>query len=332
MRAPWAAGWGFFRAGLSRVRRYGRILILLWLVNLISAALLSLPSALIWFGASRPTAFERLSDGVDTWLAVEQANLVSGPQSGAGALPLAPAYQGPSAGQLVLLLTLTVLIAIPLAWVSAAFFTGGVLQTYHELPAALSWRRFLSGAWHWFSAFLLLGLLQGLCFIVIALPVLVFALVLAGRVGAWLVWAVVGVAVLVGVLWLALVDLTGAFLIVKHTRNLFRALGEAIAFMVRQPLALLSLYASVLLLLVGAFLVYHFGLLAIIPLSWWPLVFLAWQSLALLELGLRLTRWAGGLAMMAPQVPPQTPPPIGEPPSTEPAVVEPIAVEINGSV
>jgi hypothetical protein len=288
-----ADGWFAFRAGLAQVRRYWPLLVILLLINILSAALLTILPAVLLYGGANPTALQRVSEGDTTWLLVEQfSEQAINDQVG-------PAYLGLTFGQELLLTLITLAATLPVAWLSAAFFTGGVLHTYAQQPATFGWRQFLSGSWHWFSAFLLLGLIEGLLFLVIGLPLVIW-LLMALSTNSWLVWILVPLTLLLGVTWLVVIDLTGAYLILKGTRNIFRAFGATVRFVVRHPLQILSLYGTALLLVVLINLAYHFGLLAVIPLTWWPLLFLAWQSFLILELSLRLTRWAAGLVLITP--------------------------------
>ena len=61
--------------------------------------------------------------------------------------------------------------ALPLlAGLPAAFLSGGALLTYAEHPQRFRWRRFLWGCWHWFGAFLLLGVAQTAASAVLFVP------------------------------------------------------------------------------------------------------------------------------------------------------------------
>jgi hypothetical protein len=62
-----------------------------------------------------------------------------------------------------------------------------------------------------------------------------------------------------------------------------------------KPVAVL--YGLALLLTVLLHALFRWGLLAHLPLGWWPLVFLAQQTFILARLGARLARLAGGVTL-----------------------------------
>ena len=251
-----------------------------------------LPAASLLNAAHRP-AFREIADGVDFWLVLEV--LLSSPVD----TQLGAANPGAGLSEVSLLGFVTLVAALPVAWLSAAFLSGGVLIIYADSPNPLSWRRFLWGCWRWFGAFLLLGIVQGAVWLGGFLPLVILGAALIANVGGWLAWVIIPSGVLVGVAWLALVEYCGAFMILKQTRNVFRALGEAIRYAAHHPLALAGLYGITLGLLGLVNVLYHFGVFPLLPLTGWPLVFIAWQTFLAARLFLRLARWAGSVSMIA---------------------------------
>jgi hypothetical protein len=67
---------------------------------------------------------------------------------------------------------------------------------------------------------------------------------------AWrLVWIAVPLLTLVVLVWLAVSEYSGAFMIRSGTRNPLRGLGEAARYVFRRPVAVFSLYTLALILL-----------------------------------------------------------------------------------
>ena len=204
------------------------------------------------------------------------------------------------------LVGLTTALALPLlAWVSAAFLSGGVLLTYAEAPQPFDefrtqpfrWRRFLWGCYHWFGAFLLLGALQALASSVLFAPLVGIAVGAIAAVGRWLAWAVVALLAAVAALWLAVTECTRIVAVAEQTPNIFRAFGRAVRFVFRNFPAVAGLYGLALALLGSLHALYRWGLMAHLPLNWWPLVLIVQQTFILIRLGARLARLAGGVAL-----------------------------------
>jgi hypothetical protein len=194
---------------------------------------------------------------------------------------------------------LATLAALPLlAWLPAAFLSGGVLLTYIEASHPFRWRRFLWGCYHWFGAFLLLGALQALASSVLFVPLVGAAVGAVAAVGRWLTWVVVPLLAAVAMPWLALTECTRIVAVMGQTRNIFRAFGRAVRFVFRNFPAVAGLYGLALALLGSLHALYRWGLVAHVPLNWWPVVLLVQQAFILGRLGARLVRLAGGGALV----------------------------------
>jgi len=287
--------WRAFRTGLSYASRYRWVLLILFVVNLLSALpLLALPALGLASEMGRRPAIRQAADGIDAWLVIETLmSPLVGTELGAEA---ASEMTG-AVRQAALLGALTTL-ALPLvAWLPAAFLNGGLLLTYAEAPSPFRWRRFLWGCWRWFGAFLLLNGAQGIAsaalFVSIASAV-VGAVALAG---SWLLWVIAPLLALVVALWLALMESIRVAAVVGQTRNVWRAFGEATRFVWRNFFAVVGLYVPALLLLVLLQALYRWGLMPHLPLDWWPLVLVAQQAFILARLWARLARAAGGVML-----------------------------------
>lgn len=286
------SGWHAFRAGLARALRYPWVLLILFAANLASALLLAALPALgltAWVG-HRP-AIHQAADGTDAWLVIEGllaslADTALGQETGVSEFAQKAIY--------VALANLVALLLVPvLAWLPTAFLTGGVLLTYAEAPAPVRLRRFLWGCWHWFGAFLLLGLGQGILFTLVFVAVAVVVVLLISALGQWLAWVIMPLAVLFGVAWLALFEYTRVIAVVEGTRNMARAFGRTVRFCFRCPLAVGGLYGLALLMLGLAHALFRVGLFPRLPLRWWLLVLVVQQAFVLVRLWARLVRLAG---------------------------------------
>ena len=288
-------GWDAFRTGLSRVARCWQVLLVLFTVNLLTALPLAvLPALGLAAELGHRPAIRQAADGVDAWLVTEtlMSLLSSTALESAGWPELMRRLQ-----QATLLGLCTAAVLPLLAWLPAAFLSGGALLTYVKAPQSFRWRRFLWGCWHWFGAFLLLGVVQGLASTLLFLPVIVAAMAAVAAVGGWLAWVIVPPLALVAVCWLALVEYTRIVAVAGETRNIFRAFAGAMRLIFRRPLPVAGLYGLALLLLGLLHALYQGGLMSHLPLDWWPLVLLVQQTFILGRLWARLVRLAGGVAL-----------------------------------
>jgi hypothetical protein len=289
-------GWDALRISVSRVLRYRQMLVLLFGVNLLSALLLAvLPAVGLAAEFAHRPAIRKAADGVDAWLVIEtlMAPVSSNVLKGEGWAELTRWLQQAT------LVGLTTLAVLPLlAWLQAAFLRGGVLLTYVEASHPFRWRRFLWGCCHWFGAFLLLGALQALASGVLFVPLIGIAVGAIAAVGRWLTWVLVPLLAAVAALWLAVTECTRIVAVVGQTRNVFRAFGGAVRFVFRSFPAVVGLYGLALALLGSLHALYRWGLMAHVPLGWWPVVLLVQQAFILGRLGARLARLAGGVALV----------------------------------
>jgi apolipoprotein N-acyltransferase len=302
-------GWQAFRRGLSLSLRCQQVVLLLFAVNLLSALLLAiLPALALASSLGHLPAIREAADGVDAWFVLES---MMSPLTSV-ALEQDPAEAG--LGQAALLGLLIAGILPLLAWLPATFLNGGLLLTYVEAvrrkaqgqdPLPFRLRRFLWGCWHWWGAFLLLGVIQGFAFALIVLPSIIVGVLAVSAVGYWLAWVVLPLLGLLVVLGLVLVEWIRILAVVTGTRNLFRAFGQAVRFVFRHLLPVTGLYGLSLLLVAVLHAVYRLGLMPVLPLDWWPLVLLVQQTFILARLLTRVARLAGGVVLIAGSVAPE---------------------------
>ncbi len=287
-------GWAAFRAGLDRAWRYPWVLLILFAVNLASAlALAALPALglVAWLG-HRPAIFHA-ADGTDAWLVIETL-LASFADTALGHTTTSEFLQ---AAVYFALAQLAAGLLLPIvAWLPAAFLTGGTLLVYAESPAPFYLRRFLWGCWRWFGAFLLLGALQGLAFVVFFTGGIALTALTASLAG-WLAWVVLALLALFAGIWLALFEFVRIVAVVEGTRNIVRAFSRAARFFLRRLPATAGLYGLALLTLGLIHALFRLGLLPHLPLTWWPLVLSVQQLFVLARLWARLARWAGATTL-----------------------------------
>jgi len=319
-------GWTAFRVGLSRVLRYRQVLVILFAVNLLGAlALALLPALDLAAGLGHRPAIRQAADGIDVWLVIETLASWSADETfrqGAVSPGLAPA-----AGVALLawlsgaFLNGGVLLTYaedgrssnkagpdPSARISPGPRTAPQAKASVGAPGALPsngpnarrfhWRRFLWGCWHWFGAFLLLGAVQAVASVVLFVLLVGGAMGTVAAAGGWLTWVVVPLLMLVAILWLALTECTRIVAVVEGTRNVLRAFGGAMRFVLRHLPSVAGLYGPALLLLGLIHALYRWGVMPCLPLGWWPLVLVVQQATIAARLGARLVRLAGGVALV----------------------------------
>jgi hypothetical protein len=81
------------------------------------------------------------------------------------------------------------------------------------------------------------------------------------------------------------------------TRNIFRSLGRAVAFIARQPLKSLGLYLLMTALGLALIPLYANVVAPVIPFEWGVAAIVAQQLFVLGTMWMRLTRWASELAL-----------------------------------
>lgn len=285
-----------FRRGILTALRHPQAWFMAYLGNLLTALWLALLPALALLVPAHLTALRQAADGIDAWQVLEfftSSQTVGLLQPGADASPWLTTGA---------LWALSLIVVLPLAagW-PAAFLSGGILLAYHEDP--FGWRRFFWGCWHWWGPFLLLDALQGIFGLVIFGALLWGTIWLAGMAGAWLYWLTLpGIGLALGLWWLW-GESTRLLAVVHGRRDVFWALGQAARLFFRRPGSLLGLYVLGVLALVALHVFFRLGVMPLLPLAWWPLVFLVTQAFILLRLGARLARWAGLAALAKGQNP-----------------------------
>jgi hypothetical protein len=281
-------GWLAFLRGLALARRYPRLLLILYAANLLSALLLAaLPALVLTQEAGHRPAIAEAADGLDAWLWIE---LLFQPEVG---------QDLPEGLSTAILTGLLLAAALPFAaWLPAAFLNGGLLLIYHEAPHPFRWRRFLWGCWHWWGAFLTLGLLQALGAILTLGALAAVAALVAALLGSWVIWIAAPIAGLAAFLGLGWMEWARILAVVEDTRNPFRALGRASRLLLRRPLPVAGLYGLSLLLAGLLHAVYRLGLMPLVPLERWLLALVLQQTFVLARLAIRLVRLAGAVTLV----------------------------------
>lgn len=276
---PWTA----FRAGLTLALRYWPLWLLLYAVLMVLAGLLLLavePILIDWIG-HRLAAWE-LADGLDAWLMTETLRQLAEE----GGLP----GVGGGRGGLVLL-------SLP-AWpflLSLPFATlgGGILALYRDAALKIDWGHFWTEAGRYAPPFILLLflevlLLEGvslLCLILIGFLFSVAGLV-AGATGGFIAILLLAAMYLLVPWWFTYARIIA---VVDRRRHIWRALGQAVAFLWKHlgPVAGLDLINF--LLPIGFTLLYSLCRLPL-PRSWWVALVLLQQLLMIGRIGTRLVR------------------------------------------
>lgn len=281
-----------FRDGIGEVLHRWQLLIPLYALNLFSALILILFPAILLIAPAQRPAIGDAANGINGWMILDvlmsaQVNQVLGVQESVSALQ-----------QATLVGVITLAIIPTLAGIVNAFLNGGILLVYHERAQAFQWKRFVWGCWHWFSAFLLMGFTQFILALLIFSALIVAAITTIGLAGDWSTWIVIPVLIVLMVVWLGIMELTGAQMIVNDTRNFPRAFFESLRNFFRHPINFLVFYGLVTLALVTAHLIFNFAM-PYVPLSWFPLVLIVQQSFVVARLGLRLVRAGGSVKLAA---------------------------------
>lgn len=279
-----------FRGGIGYMLQRWQLLIPFYALNLFSALILILlPAILLIAPAQRPTIRDA-ANGVDGWMILD---ILMSPLTS----QILEIKESDSTLQLATLVGVITLAVIPtIAGVANAFLNGGILLVYHKQTQSFQWQRFVWGCWHWFSAFLLLGLTQFMLVLVIFGTLISGAITLIGL-AEWTTWIVIPILILLMVLWLGVMELTGAQMIVGSTRNFARAFFDSLRGIVRRPIHFLVFYGLVTLTLIAAHLIFNF-VMPYVPLSWIPLVLIIQQGFVIARLGLRLVRAAGCIILI----------------------------------
>ena len=297
-----------FGHGLRRGARHWPVIALTALVALLIAALAAAPAAIALLdpgeavgpvysvqasvgsvyrwgpiagrGSVYRPSFSEVLYGVDGWMMIE-------------AFPAAGASGDQSQRRVARLVLAAGGILVSLSWLSSAFLGGGVLSAYAD-EGGLRWARFLRESWRWFGTLLLMGVLRG----GVTVSVLVLAGAVVGAAGMGAAWFVAPVLAVMWVFVLAVGELGRVEVVVGGRRNVLRALGEGVRFVLRRPLGVTVLYGVSLVSWVVAYVLYRWVLVPRLPPAWWALAFVLQQGFVVLWLWIRLGRWAGVVALV----------------------------------
>ncbi len=300
--------------GLWRAATMPRLALVLWLVNLVLAAVAALPALVRWSSAvaDRPEG-DRLLQGLSLGLLAEMAH-----------------YDGPALTPLVPVLAGVVGVTLLLN----AFMSGGALEVLHADDDRRLLHRFGRGGGHFFGRFLRAGLL---------------AAVVAALVGGILAAAVTAVgkrledspwepmAFTIGVIRLVLVggtlvtvlmalDLARVQIVRDDARRVVRIFFRSLGLALRHPVRVLGLW-GINGLAILALLVAYGAYRNAVPAATWPLIALmalVQQAVMVSRAGLRVALLAGEMALVARIAPPA---PVEATPATPALEEEPKAVE-----
>jgi hypothetical protein len=298
---------GFLSAlalGARRVVRFWPVLLLMLLGTLLSAGLLALIPALNLFGLAHRPVIDEMASGIRAWQLVDLIGIISGSLTTNGGNPIFSS----------LAIVLLGFAAMPLVGgIASAFLYGGVLVTYkvtqpgsrlggelvdgNETPPKFRLRDFLCGCWHWFGAFLALGIIQALLFVGMCFLLITLVIFLA-RLGPPGIAASVAIVLLAAWLWLMVFELARVRLVLNDTRNPFRGLWLSIGDLFHRPLPLLAFYAAALLLLLVVQAVFRLGINPRVPLEALIPALIVQQGFILVRLFCQALRLAGLMEML----------------------------------
>jgi hypothetical protein len=286
------------RKGWTRSARYWQVLLALFLVNLLGGLLLAIIPALELLGPAHYTAVREAASGIPAWMASEillnpVGNLSF--QAGANSRAISSALQN---GILSILIALGLLPGI--SWLPGCLVSGGLLLTYKESPEGFRWKCFLWGCWHYWGAYLLLGLLQTLLTLLVFILVITVFSITIGFI-PWSAALLAPLAILLIVLWTGFMELAQVCLVVGENRSIGAALRAALSLLWRRFIPLTTYYILSLGLLLGLHLIFQFGLFPRLPLAFWPLVFVLQQSFIFLRLLTHAARLAGDFEFLGEQ-------------------------------
>ncbi|MGD2179174.1 MAG: hypothetical protein PVG71_15290 [Anaerolineae bacterium] len=281
-------GWRAFRTGVSRVLRHPWLLAVMVGVSLLTAVLAAAPAAGALLGPAFRPAIRDVLDGVDAWMVVEA---VSTPPVEEGVAAFAQGW-----GQVATLALVTAGSLLMLTWMATSFLSGGTLLTYAN-GGKRRWRDFVRACWRWFGGVLLLGAVQAVGSLLGFVLMLVGVLAGAIAVGGWTTWLSIPLMAFLALLWLAVGEITRLVMVIDGRRNIVRALRRAVRFVLRRPLQVATLYALSLLSLGILQALYHWAWVPLLPRQWCVLGFVVHQAFVGLWLSIRLSRWAGGIAL-----------------------------------
>ena len=280
------------RKGWVWSARYWQALLALFLVNLLGGLLLAVVPALELLGPAHYTAIREAAPGIPTWMAIETllnpvGNLSL--QAGTNGRAISSTLQ---TGLISILLALGLLPGV--AWLPGCLVSGGLLMTYKDASDTFQWKRFLWACWHYWGAFLLLGLLETLLTLLVLIIVLTGFSITVGLI-PWSAIILAPVTILVVVLWTGFMELAQVYLVAGENRNIGAALRAALVLLRRRFIPLAIYYFVSLGLLLGLHLIFQIGLFPHMPLAFWPLVLILQQAFIVLRLWAHAARLAGAV-------------------------------------
>ena len=284
--------WNAFRQGWRNSTRYWQALIVLFLVNVVGGGLLALLPGLLLLGQAHYPAIREAAGGVPAWMLFEillnpvtNANLAAGTTANL----LSPSLKS---GVFAMLLAL---VLIPwAAWLPGCLVSGGLLLAFKEAPAAFSWKRFLWGCWHYWSAFLLLGLAQTLLTLIVCIPAIVICYIVF-HLAPWSALLSAPILLIGLIWWTAFFELGQAYLVAGDERKIGGALRIAKMTLLHRIATLSGYYILSLAGLLVLHLVFQVELLPRLPLVYWPLVLAVQQAFIFLRLWSHASRLAGDM-------------------------------------
>lgn len=279
-----------FRYAAKNLFKHWQVWAAVYVFNLLSAKILTVLPALLLIAPAQRTMIGDAANGIDGWMILDavMSPLVS---QALGVIEPSSALE-----QMIPLSAITFMMMPALAGILNAFVNGGLLLTYHENTNPYQWKRFFWGCWHWFAAFLLLNFTQFIFALLIFGALIGGAIWLIGLAGEWSTWIVIPVLIVLMVVWLGVMELTGAQMIVGGTRNFARAFLDSLRCLFRRPINFLVFYGLATLALIAAHLIFN-SVMPYVPLSWFPLVLIVQQTFVVTRLGLRLVRAGGSVGL-----------------------------------
>lgn len=273
--------WRLLRAGFVAPFTYLRLWFTLYLISLVSGLLLLILPFVQLLNVSTLTTLTDMADGMDGWVLTE---LLTAAQVNETLI-----IGGNQAGLPPLNLTLLVLFAaiLLLTFIASAFFKGGVLSV------VASDSGFWRGCRRWFWTFI------GLQSINLIVSLLLIGLGIGlSLLGGWLTLGGLIVLVPLFLLWFIITELAGSAAIVYDTRRVFKSLHLAYQACAQRFGTTVVLYLCLIFLAIGLQFLFRNQVSPRLPLSNWLLVLIIHQLFILARLGLRLMRFAAGVALI----------------------------------
>ncbi|HSH04698.1 MAG TPA: hypothetical protein VLL52_19455 [Anaerolineae bacterium] len=277
-----------FTPTATTVRRYWPLIIIVWLVNQLTALVISLP---LIFTLHRLTTYPLFNQfarhGLNTDLIIDTlaTTIILPPDHKLDIVP-------PAQDALIWLLLLFFLIIPLTTLITGAFIRGGILLTYHEQPHTINWRRFLWACWHWWFFFLAINTLQLFIGLFFALSGLIFASYALFNFGPLGLATALLLLLLPYLQWLIFTEGYNTAAITTNSRNPLTIYRHYHQYRRQHSRSIFTLYLSITLLLLTIHFLYRFILRPIFPDHFWPLIFFLQTLFIITRLSLQLGRYA----------------------------------------